>query len=80
MTIIAPKDRAPWEYKGRPFKSRKRIETLMKEILDLMDENKYQEAMYKAMIFIPKLDYTIMSKIEKQAQRDSEKQNKMKES
>lgn len=39
-----------------------------------MDEKKYQEAMYKAMLFIPKLETTIVSKIKKQVQ-NSKKQD-----
>ena len=54
---------------SRPFKNREKIEKSLKEILDLMDEKKYQEALDKEMIFIPKLEETIVSKIKRQSLR-----------
>ena len=69
MTVkLSPKEMRNRRYMSRPFKNREKIEKSMKEILDLIDEKKYQEAMYKAMLFIPKLETTIVSKIKKQVQ------------
>lgn len=75
MIILTPKERRIRMYRSRPFKNRKRIEESLKEILDLMDEKKFQEAWEKGMVFLPKLEVTIMAKIERQAQ-NSKKQDK----
>ena len=69
MTVrLSPEKKRIREYIRKSFKNREEIETSLKEILDLMDKEMYQEAIHKEMLFVPKLERTIMAKIEKQAQ------------
>ena len=69
MILLSKKKRRIRQYMSRPFKNREKIEKSLKEILDLMKEKKYQEALDKEMIFIPKLEETIVSKIKRQTLR-----------
>lgn len=73
MTVrLSPEKKRIREYIRKSFKNREETEECLKEILDLMDKEMYQEAMHKTMLFVPKLERTIVAKIEKQV-RDSKK-------
>lgn len=73
---IPPEEKKRREYVSRPFKSRKEMEKSMKEILDLMDKEDYQEAYNKMILFSPKLEITIVDKIIEQTQ-NSKKQEEV---
>ena len=76
MTVrLTPEKKRVREYSSKPFKNRKEAENLLKEILDLMDKEMYQEARSKTIVFVPKLETTVVNGIIKQAQ-DSKKQDK----
>lgn len=73
MTVrLSPEKKRVREYIRKSFKNREETEECLKEILDLMDKEMYQEAMHKTMLFVPKLETTVVNGIIKQAQ-DSKK-------